>query len=668
MRTTPLSLRVEARDMLALREIGQEVARLQHYATEHPDRPPRINPTKTTGNAVLYGVPADKAADAVAARVAAVGIARRTGRNDQRVAAEMVLTVDGAWAAAQPPEWVAAFYSRCVDWLTKRYGADNVVSITAHADERAPHVHAVVVPVASVTGRNRYGEFTRERVSYGAVFGGRRRDFLDRARARREGRSAETPLGKLQTEAAAAFADLGIVRGVEGSAATRRHMTRDDWYKLLAAMQNAATADIPRMPPPLPSGKVYADKAKILEAAAERAPAFTAAAREAIADEAWESGLRTGWSACHHIWRTHPAIANGATVQVERERSRKAAEAAARAKKKTARAEEAEAMEKEARRQLAAQLKVITADDLAEYFGPAYPLTYTDGAGRVRPVRTALDRLMHVEGMEYDAAINWLVEQFAGGGEEAAMAQIANTAAAQARDAAEIQIRSAIDRRIIAQLQQLSAACGCSLQVYAFKPDAKNQGFEVFPPGKSQNEWTADDWAKGLAVLKAKNGEGMGIYAFPARTVTDRAVIVVDDIHDPKVRTEAAADAYVKLAEPNILLQTSTEKTQGLFVVPGDTHGEDYRALLRLAQTENREHGDPGVNNLRHAFRLPGFYNHKRKYHNAPPLIRISGSPHAGASPYILRRLAEERALLTVEETAKRGNDGKIEAEGLRPN
>ncbi len=632
--TTPLSLRLEARDMRALRAIGQEVGRLGAYAAEHPDAlPPRINPTKTPGNRVLHGVSADRAAAAVEERIQAVGLARDDRRDDQHVAAEIVLTVDARWAAAQPPAWRKAFYERCVQWLTRRYGAENVVSVTAHEDEAAPHVHAVVVPVTEITGRNRYGEYRRTRVSYSAVFGGSRREHQERARARREGRSAETTLGRLQTEAALAFADLGIVRGVEGSAATRRHMTRDDFYKLLAALQKGATEDVPATPPP----EIYD--------AAQKAGGGT-----------WEDGVRAGWTAACAAWRVHPAIADAAMAHVERDRAQKAARRAAEKAKEAREMEEKLNAEREERRRLVASLKIITATDLNAWFGDVYPLTYVDRMGRTRPVKTALDRLMHVERMDYDNAIEWLVEHCAAGGEPAAMAEIANAAAESARADAELAVQSAIDRRIVAQLKQVSAAVGAELQVFAFNPDEKDQGYELYPRGRSVNAWTAEDWAPNLALLKAKNFEGMGIYAYPAKTVTDRALILVDDVHDPQRRSREDSDAWLALAQPNLVLQTSGRKSQAVLVAPGDPRkgGPDYEVLKRVAQDENRRHGDPGVNNLRHSFRLPGFYNRKEDYKAAPPLVRLIGAPHAGPSPYILRRIAEARAAVEAEEAIKK--------------
>ena len=223
----------------------------------------------------------------------------------------------------------------------------------------------------------------------------------------------------------------------------------------------------------------------------------------------------------------------------------------------------------EERLALVRSLKQITAADLDPLLGSVCPLFYFDGAGRRRPVRTALDRLLHCEPrMAYDAAVRFLLDHFADGGEEAALAALAHAATASVEENSQT-MRSRIDMRIVSGLRQVSDALGCPLAVYAFDPEAKDRGMELFPHGRSVNEWNANDWAENLPLLKAKNLEGFGIYAFPAMSVFDRAVYVVDDVADGK-RPAATVEAYINESDPNIYLQTSALKTQALFSIPGD--------------------------------------------------------------------------------------------------
>ena len=307
----------------------------------------------------------------------------------------------------------------------------------------------------------------------------------------------------------------------------------------------------------------------------------------------------------------------------------------------------------EERLALVRSLKQITAADLDPLLGSVCPLFYFDGAGRRRPVRTALDRLLHCEPrMAYDAAVRFLLDHFADGGEEAALAALAHAATASVEENSQtMRSRSRIDMRIVSGLRQVSEALGCSLAVYAFDPDERDRGMQLFPHGRSVNEWTVDDWAENLPLLKAKNLEGFGIYAFPAASVSDRAVFVVDDAADGK-RPAAMVNAYIEASDPNIYLRTSALKTQALFSIPGDPRrgSADYRALLRTVQEENKLHGDPGVNNLRHAFRLPGFFNKKKKYEERPPLVSIIREPHRGPSQYMLQRLAAVRGTIAEED------------------
>lgn len=94
--------------------------------------------------------------------------------------------------------WLAA--SR--QWLDDTYGAQNVVSLTLHMDEKTPHLHALIVPIVSKsTGR----------------FAGKNR--LN-AKHWIDGRQK---MSEMQTSYANAVAHLGLVRGIEGS--TARHET-----------------------------------------------------------------------------------------------------------------------------------------------------------------------------------------------------------------------------------------------------------------------------------------------------------------------------------------------------------------------------------------------------------------------------------------------------------
>ena len=83
-----------------------------------------------------------------------------------------------------------AFKKDCFNWLSDRYGTENIVNITVHLDESTPHLHAVVVPIDS-----------RKKLNCRAFLGGREK------------------MSEMQTSFAEKVKHLGLERGIEGSKA-----------------------------------------------------------------------------------------------------------------------------------------------------------------------------------------------------------------------------------------------------------------------------------------------------------------------------------------------------------------------------------------------------------------------------------------------------------------
>jgi len=101
------------------------------------------------------------------------------------------------------------------DFLLQKYGADRLVSLVAHFDERTPHVHAVILPLEHKTDARRCGTAPR----WSLV-----------------GRSVAGPgeYQRLQDEYGAAMAQFGLCRGEAG--AGRKHKPVRDY---LAEIEDA---------------------------------------------------------------------------------------------------------------------------------------------------------------------------------------------------------------------------------------------------------------------------------------------------------------------------------------------------------------------------------------------------------------------------------------------
>lgn len=132
-----------------------------------------------------------------------VEVVTRKVRDDQVRAMEVILTASPEWFKRGPDgqaqdmresKWVADN----LHFLKEKFGEKNVVSFTLHQDQKTPHVHAVVIPITD-----------KNRLSADTLFNPK-------------------TLSQLQTDYAAAMAEYGLERGVEGS--RRQHQDMKQVY------------------------------------------------------------------------------------------------------------------------------------------------------------------------------------------------------------------------------------------------------------------------------------------------------------------------------------------------------------------------------------------------------------------------------------------------------
>jgi hypothetical protein len=123
-------------------------------------------------------------------------------RKDAVLAVEYVMTASPDWWKQASQEQQAEFFARSKKWLSDKYGADRIITATVHRDEKSPHLSAFVVPLTQ-DGRLSAKEFIGDRKK----------------------------MSQDQTTFAAAVADLGLERGVEGS--NTRHTRLKAFYEAL---------------------------------------------------------------------------------------------------------------------------------------------------------------------------------------------------------------------------------------------------------------------------------------------------------------------------------------------------------------------------------------------------------------------------------------------------
>lgn len=189
-----------------LNSMGTVAAALQHCYRERET--PNADQERTPDNEHL----AARSTDEAMGRLRELLPEKR--RKDAVLAVEYVMTASPEWWKTASSDQQQAFFTRSVEWLADKYGADRIITATVHRDETSPHLSAFVVPLTQ-DGRLSAKEFIGNR----------------------------TKMSQDQTSYAERVADLGLERGIEGSRA--KHQRVKAHY---GAIQQAGR-DVPHLTP-----------------------------------------------------------------------------------------------------------------------------------------------------------------------------------------------------------------------------------------------------------------------------------------------------------------------------------------------------------------------------------------------------------------------------------
>lgn len=199
--------------------IGSIVAALDHNGRSRPC--PGANTTMTQYNEIITGSP-DTPTNMATHRAIIDPLTRQ--RNSVQALEYVVACPPGT-----PPNsaWFATYLEQSAQWIADRHGAANVVSAVIHRDESTPHLHVIVVPVATV---RRKGGHEHTILSASHYVGGR-----DKLRALQSDFHAQVG------------AKFGLERGIPRTASNRVHRPVRDWTPARAmAVEVADLAKLPR--------------------------------------------------------------------------------------------------------------------------------------------------------------------------------------------------------------------------------------------------------------------------------------------------------------------------------------------------------------------------------------------------------------------------------------
>lgn len=137
-----------------LNSMGTVAAALQHCYRDRET--PNADQERTPDNEHLAARSTDEAMGQLRERLP------EKRRKDAVLAVEYVMTASPEWWNTASSDQQQAFFTRSVEWLADKYGADNIVTATVHRDELTPHLSAFVVP-RTADGRLSAKEFIGNR-------------------------------------------------------------------------------------------------------------------------------------------------------------------------------------------------------------------------------------------------------------------------------------------------------------------------------------------------------------------------------------------------------------------------------------------------------------------------------------------------------------------------
>lgn len=188
-------------------------------------------------NAVLFGT--DQPTRDVKNRIEGVKMARaaKGGEGQDIVAQEIILSAHSDFFDGMSEKNIKIWEQVNLKFLKERFPG-NLVSAVVHRDERAPHIHAIVVPI--VESKRVKGEKVLNATEYLGNRGSELRAL------KKQGRAHESTLGKLQTEYTNAMQKAGfkLERGTENS--EEKHV-KVELFRKLEKELNAAKQEIQQL-------------------------------------------------------------------------------------------------------------------------------------------------------------------------------------------------------------------------------------------------------------------------------------------------------------------------------------------------------------------------------------------------------------------------------------
>lgn len=202
---------------------------------ERTIHPKNADPTRTHLNRELIQFPegVTSRTQAIQHRLDTAGLKRKIGKNQVQAIRILLTGTHEDMVQIEKEGRLDEWCQDNIDWLSKTYGSDNVVSVVLHMDESTPHLHATVIPIVETERKRKKKE---EEV---------KRTYRKKAPAPRlcaDDVMSRAKLKNYQNTYAAAMQKYGLQRGVDGSEA--QHISTHEYYRSLMLQGKSLQEDV----------------------------------------------------------------------------------------------------------------------------------------------------------------------------------------------------------------------------------------------------------------------------------------------------------------------------------------------------------------------------------------------------------------------------------------
>ena len=556
-----------------------------HQTRTHTHDMPNLDPTRLRLNRCLHG------SGNVLGDVQTMLDAHPLAHPNGTVCAEMILSADDDYFDSICPGWrdgnsnkkLEGWISRNVEWLKSTY--PGLASATLHLDEGAPHIHAMVVPLASYEQKYRRGSKQVTKVHYNRIFGD---DAQTIGLARQMKDSELTKLGRLQTAYALAMKPCGLVRGVKNSRAVHQSIR-----------EYQALVNTPVITPRIPSLTVI----------------------ERSVSDAFKSGIGITSDTDKRI-----EAANAELNKYKNDLRIYQKQLAVKAKEHDTMKAQTEQMrtqlvlkddtiskltkELDLTKDQVARLRKYPLQDVATALNYDGSLTLDDG----KPCwRNAIDMVKDVAGLDYNQSVAFLYHELgidnaldAASGHAIDVVHdrvvgIAECKAPRPYTKQEFAIRAELDK----QLTHLDSKAYRITMMHADNKMTYNLG-KGKGPDDAERLYAKDEVLDLVPKLNNENWRRQyNVFITPLDP--DKHYVLIDDLNVNTLR-QLKDDGYV----PNMVHQSSTLSIQAVIVLPKDKVDKDVGNAF--FKDVNTQYGDVSIRGFIHPFRAVGFRNVKPKH------------------------------------------------------